>query len=85
MAKHIGRKSSAQDNFLEPLAPTSVSATDVGTNRPYLLTATGTNGQGGAVDLVITMPVTSPSATGYTITSTPATVTKTSTSTSFNT
>ncbi len=34
-SKKKGIKSSAQDNFLAPLAPTLDSATDVGTNRAY--------------------------------------------------
>ena len=80
--KKIGRKSSAQDNFLEPNAVTSLTATNVGTSRPYLLTANTTSaasasGTGGAVDLAWTLPAASPPATSYTITTTPATYTVT--------
>jgi len=51
-----GIKSSAQDNFLQPDNVTSLTATDVGTSRPYLATANTTSaasasGTGGAVSL----------------------------------
>ena len=76
--KKIGRKSSAQDNFLEPSAVTSLTATNVGTSRPYRATAITTNatdasGQGGSASLSWTLPAASPPATSYTITTTPAT------------
>ena len=78
--KKIGRKSSAQDNFLEPSAVTGLVATNVGSGRPYLLTANTTSaasaaGKGGAANLSWTLPAASPPAASYTITSTPATYT----------
>jgi hypothetical protein len=63
-SKKRGTKSSAQDNFIAPDAPTGVSASDVGTNRPY--------NNGSAV--VTFTPATSGNAaavTGYTVTSSP--------------
>jgi len=72
--KKIGRKSSAQDNFLEPSAVTSLTATNVGTSRPYA---------NGAASLTWSLPAASPPATLYTITTTPATTTQTTSSTSF--
>ena len=72
--KKIGRKSSAQDNFLEPSAVTSLSATNVGTDRGY---------NNGGASLTWSLPAASPPATLYTITSTPATTTQTSSSTSY--
>ena len=77
-----GIKSSAQDNFLPPSTPTSPTATNVGTNRPYLATANTTSAAsaantGGAVSLSWTLPANSPAATSYTITSTPSTYTVT--------
>ena len=79
MAKRAGRHSQSQNDFLQPNDVTITTATNVGTNRPYLAVATGTNGQGGAVNLVWTLPALSPAATSYDITSTPATVTKNTT------
>ena len=72
--KKIGRKSSAQDNFLEPSAVTSLTATNVGTGRAY---------NNGAASLTWSLPAASPPATLYTITSTPATTTQTTSSTSY--
>jgi hypothetical protein len=68
--KRIGTKGSAQDNFLEPLNVTGLSATDVGTSRPYSTTFNGTSGQGGAASLSWTLPEASPPATNYDITAT---------------
>ena len=73
ISKKRGIKSSAQDNFLEPNAVTNLTASDVGTNRPY---------NNGAASLSWTLPAASPPATLYTITSTPTTTTQTTTSTS---
>ena len=70
--KRRGIKSSAQDNFLEPNAVTGLSATDIGTGRPY---------NNGAASLTWSLPAASPPATLYTITSTPATTTQTTTNT----
>ena len=69
--KKYGIKSSAQDNFLEPKAVTG-------------FTATGVNGgafNSGSANLAWTLPSDSPAATLYTIVSSPATTTQTSTST----
>lgn len=75
-----GIKSSAQDNFLQPDNVTSLTATDVGTNRPYLATANTTSaasaaGTGGSVTLSWSLPAASPAATEYIITTTPSTYT----------
>jgi hypothetical protein len=80
--KKSGRKSQASNDFLEPLAVTGLSGTDVGTNRPYAGTANTTSaasaaGTGGAVNLSWSVPALSPVATGYTITTTPSTYTAT--------
>ena len=74
ISKKRGIKSSAQDNFLEPNAVTSLSAVDVGTGRPY---------NDGAASLSWSLPAASPPATLYTITTTPASSTQTTTSTSY--
>ncbi|NDB08458.1 MAG: hypothetical protein EBX97_07315, partial [Actinobacteria bacterium] len=80
ISKKRGIKSSAQDNFLEPNAVTNLTATDVGTSRPYLATANTTSaasaaGTGAAASLSWSLPAASPPATSYTITTTPATYT----------
>ncbi len=72
--KKIGIKSSAQDNFLEPNAVTSLTATDVGTNKAY---------GSGEASLSWSLPAASPPATLYTITTSPATTTQTTTNTSY--
>jgi len=64
--KKRGIKASAQDNFLQPDPVTGLSGTNVGTNRSF---------GDGAVDLSWSLPATSPAATSYTITTTPATST----------
>jgi hypothetical protein len=66
MSKNIGRRASAQDNFLEPKQVTGLSASDVGTNRPY---------NNGAASVSWTLPADSPAATSYDITTTPSTTT----------
>jgi len=71
--KKIGIKSSAQDNFLEPNAVTSLAATAVNG---------GASGNG-SVNLTWSLPAASPPATLYTITSTPTTTTQSTVSTSF--
>lgn len=78
-ARKRGIKSSAQDNFLEPANVTSLTASDVGTSRPYLATANTTSaasaaGTGGSVSLSWTQPGTI-AATSYVITTTPTTYT----------
>jgi hypothetical protein len=59
--KRFGRKSAAQDNFLEPLAPTDVTATDIGTGRSF---------NDGATTVSFSLPATSPAATSFTATAT---------------
>ncbi len=59
--KRAGRKSQQQNDFLEPLAPINVSATDVGTNRPF---------NNGAAVVSFELPANSPAATSYTVTAT---------------
>jgi hypothetical protein len=56
MAKHIGKKSSAQDNFIGPNPVTGVSAVDVGTGRAY---------NDGAITVSWTAPVSGNTPTGY--------------------
>lgn len=60
--KRAGRKSLAQNDFIPPLAPVSVSGTDVGTNRAY---------NDGAVSVSFSLPSGSPAATSYTVTASP--------------
>ena len=72
--KRVGIQSSAQDNFLEPNAVTSLAATAVN----------GGNSGNGSVNLTWSLPAASPPATLYTITSTPATTTQSTTGTSFS-
>ena len=78
--KKIGKKSQASNDFLVPSQVTSLTATDVGTSRPYLATANTTSaasaaGTGASVNLSWTLPAGSPAATSYTITTTPSTYT----------
>jgi len=56
MAKHIGKKSSAQDNFVGPNPVTGVSASDIGTGRAY---------NDGAISVSWTAPVGGNTPTGY--------------------
>jgi len=70
--KRVGIQSSAQDNFLEPNAVTSLAATAVN----------GGDSGNGSVNLTWSLPAASPPATLYTITSTPTTTTKSTTGTS---
>jgi hypothetical protein len=71
--KRVGIQSSAQDNFLEPNAVTSLASTAVNG---------GASGSG-SVNLTWSLPAASPPATLYTITSTPTTTTQSTTGTSF--
>jgi titin len=57
--KRAGKKSLAANDFLQPSAPINVSATDVGTNRPY---------NDGAAVVSFELPALSPAATSYTVT-----------------
>jgi len=56
--KEAGGKSASQNDFLEPLAPTNVTATDVGTSRPY---------DDGAITVTWEIDALSPAAETYTI------------------
>lgn len=60
-SKRAGKKSLAQNDFLAPLTPINVSATDVGTNREF---------NNGAADVSFSLPANSPAATSYTVTAT---------------
>jgi hypothetical protein len=60
--KRAGKKSLAQNDFLEPATPINISATDVGTDRPF---------NDGAAMVSFELPANSPAATSYTVTSTP--------------
>ena len=57
--KKAGRKSQASNDFLEPLAPTGVTGTNVGTGRAF---------NNGAVSVAFSLPALSPAATSYTVT-----------------
>ena len=58
--KRAGKKSLAANDFLAPSAPINVSATDVGTNRPY---------NNGSAIVSFSLPSGSEAATGFTVTS----------------
>lgn len=60
--KRVGKKSLAQNDFLQPATPVSVSATDVGTGRAF---------NNGAATVSFSLPAGSPAATSYTVTSSP--------------
>ena len=66
--KKSGRKSQASNDFLEPLAPESVSATNVPSGRAY---------NNGRADVTFSLPANSPAATSYTVTSSPGSFTAT--------
>jgi hypothetical protein len=55
--KRVGKKSLAQNDFLQPAAPVNVVATDVGTARPF---------DNGAATVTFSLPAGSPPATSYT-------------------
>ncbi len=57
VSKKRGIKSSAQDNFLEPSAPTIGTATNVGTSRAY---------NNGSISVTFTPAETGPAATSFT-------------------
>lgn len=69
--KKTGRKSQASNDFVEPLAPESVSATDVPSGRAY---------NDGRADVTFSLPANSLPATSYTVTSTPGSYTGTGSS-----
>ena len=66
--KKTGRKSQASNDFLEPRAPESVSATNVPSSRAY---------NNGRADVTFSLPANSPAATSYTVTSSPGSFTGT--------
>ncbi len=82
--KRVGKVSGA---ITWPNDVASLTATDVGTNRPYRATAAtsegSASGTGGAVNLSWTQPAGSASALSYTITSSPSTYTVTTSNTSY--
>jgi titin len=61
--KEAGGKSLQQNDFIPPLAPISVSATNVGINRAF---------DNGAAVVTFSMPVNSPAPTSFTVTATAA-------------
>jgi hypothetical protein len=70
MAKKTGKRSAASNDFLEPLNVTGLTASNVGTSRPYLATANTTStasaaGTGAAASLAWTLPALSPAATSH--------------------
>jgi hypothetical protein len=71
MSKRAGRKSQSQNDFLQPSAPVSVSATDVGTSRAF---------NNGAATVSFSLPGGSPAATSFTVTSSPGSFTATGSS-----
>lgn len=60
--KKAGKKSLAQNDFLQPSAPVSVAAVDVGLSRAY---------NNGSATVSFSLPAGSPAATSYTVTSSP--------------
>ncbi len=66
--KKAGRKSQASNDFVEPLAPESVSATNVPSGRAY---------NDGRADVTFSLPANSLAATSYTVTSSPGSYTAT--------
>ena len=66
--KKAGRRSQQANDFLEPKAPESVTATNVPSGRAY---------NNGRADVTFTLPADSPAATSYTVTSSPGSYTAT--------
>jgi hypothetical protein len=64
--KRVGKKSLAQNDFLQPATPNIGTATDVGTDRAF---------NNGAASVTFTLPANSPAATSYTVTSSPGSFT----------
>ncbi|CAB5218120.1 Fibronectin type III [uncultured Caudovirales phage] len=60
MSKQAGRFSESANDFLSPMAPTNIIATDVGTNQPY---------NNAAASVAFSLPGNSPAADSYTVTS----------------
>ena len=79
MAKHA--INAGQGNEVAPLGVTNLTATDVGTNRPYASAAStdqaSAAGVGAAAQLSWTAASSGVTATSYTITTTPTTYTAT--------
>jgi hypothetical protein len=69
--KKAGRKSQASNDFLEPSAPTGVTATNVGTARAF---------NNGSATVSFSLPALSPAATSFTVTSSPGSFTGTGSS-----
>lgn len=59
VGKNAGANSQSSNDFLLPHAPTNVSLTNTGLNRPY---------NDGQVSVAFTVPASSPAATSYTVT-----------------
>jgi hypothetical protein len=59
--KNIGGRSAASNDFLEPLTPTGVSASNVGSGRGF---------NNGAASVSFSLPALSPAATSFTVTAT---------------
>lgn len=66
VGKKAGRHSQQANDFLEPHAPTSVTATNVGSGRAF---------NNGRADVTFELPANSPAATSYTVTSSPGSYT----------
>ena len=64
--KKAGKVSQSANDFLEPKAPESVTATNVGSGRAF---------NNGRADVTFTLPAGSPAATSYTVTSSPGSYT----------
>lgn len=64
--KKAGKVSQSANDFLEPKAPESVSATNVGSGRAF---------NNGRADVTFSLPAGSPAATSYTVTSSPGSYT----------
>jgi hypothetical protein len=64
--KRAGKKSLAQNDFLQPATPNIGTATDVGTNRAF---------NNGAASVTFTSPANTPAVTTYTVTSSPGSFT----------
>jgi len=59
IGKNLGANSQSSNDFLEPFAPINVTATNVGTDRPY---------NDGAASVSFELPANSPAATSYEVT-----------------
>ena len=66
VGKKFGKKAQASNDFLEPRAPESVTATNVPSGRAY---------NNGRADVTFSLPANSPAATSFTVTSSPGSYT----------